>query len=395
MTYSATAAVHAVVLVVIRTKMIPDYVLNKWFTILVAGTTRSGINDGLEFDPLWLPIVPMAWDNDGDPVLAVVGTAFLALLPMQLWSSTFKTSDAKTVLFLWSALLFVGTVAALINTVYVDLWAFPQLRFCPVGLNDTFPFTNSRPSISDVHLDQIDEYFWNRTVNDYFRSPHGQLNGACIHPCFASSWPLRDASEITVLSQNIGANADSNTGWWLLIAVYAVVCSSCISSLTVFAIDISSQPQNRFSTWSHRMYDVALGFLQPPYESIKRAICKPLLRAGILSPQRNNHAPSDLRSKKWFVYIRSRMHRQQKFLSSARRFYVRVVSFYARLISPLALLFFVVWSEWYIWVDDPGEESFKHIGQWGALVAAGIIGLAAVVAKLVSPTPDSPNAALP
>ncbi|KAG6995705.1 hypothetical protein G7Y79_00043g079890 [Physcia stellaris] len=392
MTYSATAAVHAVVLVVVRTKIIPDYVLNKWFTILVAGTTLSGVNDGLEPDALWLPILPMAWDSDGDAVLAIVGTAFLALLPMQLWSSTFKTSNAKTILFLWSGLLFIGTVSALINALYVDLWTFPQLRFCPHGMNDTFPFTNSRPSITDILLDQVDGYFWNRTVNGYFRSPQGQLNGACIYPCFSSTWPLRDPSEITVLSQNFGANADSNTGWWLLIAVYAVVCSSCISSLTVFAIDISSQSKNHFSTWIRKVYDKTLGSQNPTYISIRRAMTKPFLKAGILFVQRSHNASSGSPSRKWLVYLGNKMRRHRNLLSSIRRFYVSIVSFYARMISPMALLFFVIWSEWYIWNDDPGGESFKHVGQWGALVAAGVVGLAALVARLVTSPPTLTNA---
>ena len=392
MTYSATAAVHAAVLVVIRTKMIPDYVLNKWFSVLVAGTSKSGLDDGLEPDALWMPILPMAWDNDSDAVLAIVGTAFLALLPMQLWSSTFKTSNAKTILFLWSGLLFIGTVSALINTVYIDLWAFPQLRFCPIGLNDTIPFTNSRPSITDIHLDRVDGYFWNRTINEYFRNPQGQLNGACIYPCFSSTWPLRDPSEITILSWNVGSNADSNTGWWLLISVYAVVCSSCISSLTVFAIDISSQSKNHFSTWIRKMYDKTLGSQNPTYLSIRRAITKPILKAGALFVRKGHNASSGSLSRKWVVYLGNKMRRNRPLLSSIRRFYVSIVSFYARMISPMALLFFVVWSEWYIWNDDPGGESFRHVGQWGALVAAGVVGLAALVARLVASPPALTNA---
>lgn len=392
MTYSATAAVHAVVLVVVRTRMIPDFVLNKWFSILVAGTTRSGVNDGLESDALWLPILPMAWDNDGDPVLAIVGSAFLALLPMQLWSSTFKTSNAKTILFLWSAILFIGTVSALINAAYVNLWAFPQLRFCPIGLNDTIPFTNSRPSITDIHLDRVDGYFWNRTVNDYFRNPVGQSNGVCIYPCFSSTWPLRDPSEITVLSHNVGASADHDTGWWLLVAVYAVVCSSCISSLTLFAIDISSQCKNHSSTWSRKVYDKILGFLNPTYVSMRQAITRSILTAGVLFVQRKHNASLGPPSKERVTYVSNKMNGHRQLMSSIRRIYVCVVSFYARMISPLALLFFVIWIEWYIWNEDPGGESFRHVGQWGALVAAGVVGLAALVARLVASPPASTDA---
>ena len=142
MTYSATAAIHALVLVSIRTKLIPSDIAN-WMVVLVSGTAGpSGEFDGTGNDPLWLPVIPMAWDNDGDPVLAIVGTAFLVLLPMQIWSNTFKQSRTKSVLYLWSGTLLMGTLCALVNAAYVDVAAFTQLRFCPPGINDTIPLTN-------------------------------------------------------------------------------------------------------------------------------------------------------------------------------------------------------------------------------------------------------------
>ena len=49
------------------------------------------------------------------PILAIVGTAFLVVLSMQIWSNTLKKSDAKAVSFLWSGLLFTGSICALIN----------------------------------------------------------------------------------------------------------------------------------------------------------------------------------------------------------------------------------------------------------------------------------------
>ena len=378
MTYSATAAVHAVVLVAIRTKMVPQHVMDKWFSVLAAGSTKSGVRDISDPNALWLPIVPMAWDNDGDPVLAIVGTAFLVLLPMQLWSSTFKRSEAKTVLVMWSALLFVGTVCALINAAYVNLWAFPQLRFCPPGLNDTFPFTNNGPSISDVPLDLVDTYYWNRTVYNYFKGSDEQLSSICIYPCFSSSWPLRDATEITVLSHSTGGLFDSNTGWWILIAVYAVVCSSCISSLTVFAIDSSNRSSSLLNSWISGISGRTLGLLRPIY---KRTVSKPLFAASILCSWRKPNTQPETESEKWLTYVANRMRRQREVLASARRLYFQIVSFYARLVSPIALLFFVTWIEWFILVNDPGGETIRHVGQWGALVAFLIIGLAAFVGR--------------
>lgn len=90
MTYSSTAAVHAIVLVTLRTKLVSQQLVREDMVVLINGTSNTGYNDGSDSSTLWLPVLPMAWDNDDDPVLAIVGTAFLALLPMQLWSTTFK-----------------------------------------------------------------------------------------------------------------------------------------------------------------------------------------------------------------------------------------------------------------------------------------------------------------
>lgn len=60
MTYSATAAIHALVLVSIRTKLIPSDIAD-WMVVLVSGTAgSSGEFDGTGNNPLWLPVIPMA-----------------------------------------------------------------------------------------------------------------------------------------------------------------------------------------------------------------------------------------------------------------------------------------------------------------------------------------------
>lgn len=107
MAYSATAAVHAIILVALRTKMIPAD-LPDYMVILAEGNTIYGSDDSTATE-LWLPVLPMAWDNDGDPVLAIVGTAFLVLLPVAAWSTTFRESKGKAVISLWSGLLLIGT----------------------------------------------------------------------------------------------------------------------------------------------------------------------------------------------------------------------------------------------------------------------------------------------
>ena len=71
--------------------------------------------------------------------------------------------------------------------------------------------------------------------------------------------------------------------------------------------------------------------------------------------------------------------------------YVLCTYLYAKYVSPVTVLLFVIWIEWYIWTNDPPAETFRHIGQWGALVAAGVLVVGATVGFYFT-TPDDPSA---
>jgi hypothetical protein len=66
---------------------------------------------------------------------------------------------------------------------------------------------------------------------------------------------------------------------------------------------------------------------------------------------------------------------------------VCILSFYASFLSPFAVVALAAYTEWNMWTD-PREESFKHIGQWGSLVAVGLVFAAAIVDQLVSKFKD-------
>ena len=384
MIYSSTAAIHAIVLVSIRTKLVPKYLIENYMVILVEGTTqKSKYSGGFTYNTpgaTWLPVLPMAWDNDSDPVLAIIGIAFLVLLPMQLWSSTFKKSEGKAVLFIWSGLLLIGVICALVNEAYSILWTFPQLRFCPPNFNDTLPLTNSGSDVIGMDWDHVDWYYWNRTVYNYFTDPSSQSGNTCLYPCFATAWPLRDPSEITVVSGTFGGTGDSDTGYKLLFALYFVVCSSGVSSLTLVALDITRRQTRK----------LAYGTYSPSVEAATPSTSY-LLKLGRKVKAIHSVFPNDGRSR----ILRSRLPhlgpRILKYLMVLGRAYLWIINLYARIISPLAVLFFVGWIEWYIWTSDPRGETFRHVGQWGALLAAAFVILAAIAGR-IWPTPDKPPA---
>ena len=330
MTYSSTAAVHAIILVLLRKKLVAKHYLTEDMVVLVNGTSETDFNDGSGDSTLWLPVIPMAWDDDSDPVLAIVGTTFLVFLPMQLWSKTFKKSEAKTLLLLWSVLLFIGTLSALINSAYLDLLSFPQLRFCPPDANDTFPVTNGGMATLDVSSEMQYTYYWNKTVYDTFPNSSRRFTNACIYPCFTSSWPLRDATEITVVISSYGRQTDDNTEWSLLFVVYALVVSSCLSSLTILAIDVAARhpaPSNatitNIRTWVGntiiKIQSCWLSRVVTSIESTRRLYNLASTTSQQVSP-----------SQKYFAPLLAMLKRLEKYIPHSKHFYLELIDWSQR-----------------------------------------------------------------
>lgn len=367
--YSSTAAIHAMVLAIIRTQLIPKYIVN-YMAVLVDVQVASDTHgeDGDESNVLWLPVLPMAWDSDGDPVLAVVGTAFLVLLLMQLYSNTFKNSSAKSVLFLWSALLVAGVLCALINVAYLNPAKYLQLRFCPIGASDTLPLTNSGlDQVGAEWAQAVDPYYWDTTVREIFRNTTLLPSMMCVYPCFATSWSLRDPSEITVLDQSTGAPS-RNTDSTLFILAYTFFCTSAVSLVTRFAITRASQSTIRM---------ISKGQVQGARiaSQLKIALnpCKRLVRR-IFDPIRKGLPKQELELGYGELFVRTLEVEFMKYiLITSWKFYMKVEEFYAQFLSLCTTIYFIVWIEWYLWTHDPPGESYPHVGQWGALVAAGVV----------------------
>jgi hypothetical protein len=60
--------------------------------------------------------------------------------------------------------------------------------------------------------------------------------------------------------------------------------------------------------------------------------------------------------------------------------YLKVNDIYERIMSPIAVVLFIAWIEWCITTGIEGE-TFRHIGQWGAVVAAVLAALAAMITR--------------
>ncbi|KFZ15995.1 hypothetical protein V502_05291 [Pseudogymnoascus sp. VKM F-4520 (FW-2644)] len=272
--------------------------------VLVEGTSTWGSwESATQNGPVWLPLLPMVWDTDCDPVLAIVGSAFLLLLPIQIWSRTFRGANRtqRAIIYGWALVLLVGLISALINRAYVDLWSFPQFRFCPIDQEDKLPFSNSG---SDTIAGPWDKH---------------------------DRWPLRDPEDIFVLIGSYGATSETNTTYSLLVAV-------------LYSNHIPAE-------WR----DLQLVSVR----------------------QKTREAFGDVMSKPSVI---------SSYGILALRLWILCITFYASVLSGFALAFMVGYTEWGMWVSDPGGETFKHIGQWGALVAAILVIGAALILGITSPT---------
>ncbi|KAM3540213.1 hypothetical protein ARSEF1564_006864 [Beauveria bassiana] len=335
MVYSATTTIHAVILPSIHTR-------------------------------LMLGIDPEAKDYEivrvGDSLFpakhSLVGLAFLVLLPMQIWSLTLRESlresSVKLLLSLWVVFLFAGALCALVAEAYVQLWAFPQLRFCPRGFHDALPLMNDGSQTVGGTWDGQDWYHWSRTVLAHFvnKTDTRPLGNTCIYPCFDTAWPLRDATEIQVLPRHFSVANLS----------IAVIMSKpgrrlfAMMRLDYFSEFLSDENAHR------------LGASQARYPWTKTLIMFRHILARFQSPRPGSGALG------------------KRILVLCLQGYFLIIYVYAWLFSLPVCLYFTVFMEYVIWALDPPSESFNHIGQWGTIAGLmltfGAVGLGLVMENI-------------
>ncbi|KAH6676453.1 hypothetical protein B0J14DRAFT_698504 [Halenospora varia] len=319
MTFSGVSSIHAVMLAATRFRMVPQSLLDNYASITISG------NGGRDIQ---LANLPMVWDADSDAVLAVVGVAFLVVTPMQIWSGTFRESNRKPVLWLWTVLLLAGMVAALINEQVVQYWTFRQLRFCPIGNNDTLPLRsggrnyNAEPWGPDyaVHI--------NDTITKEFVEKARTIPSICVYSCFDTSSPFRNSDDIIATDLVGWINLTTDAYWKFIYAIYIIVPISVLSTLTLFLIKPATP------TWN-------------------------LLRQNL----RNVIAM-------WLTAI--------SFYSKLKFTGIFIWDTYSQFMSVVVLIGFTVWIEYTMKWDHQGKN-FALVDQWAPLVGAALVCIAILI----------------
>jgi hypothetical protein len=310
LTFGGSAAIHALILAPILSlghPPLPDGVVSLSNFTVVA-------------------VKAVAMDLDADATLAVVGTGFLIVIPMALWSAHFRHSGAVPILVLWILLMFVRMLCCMTDLYAVNgtsTGPLRQFRFCSPAYNDTLPFSGNAASIVNNS--------WNDTIWSYFENDSG--GGSCLYPCLSSQELLRqpgDAKVIKFLDLKPG-----NPIYWGLLLISAIIYG-CVPLTILFAITILilRLRGHAFTGWG--------------FES---------------SSPRASHSSSNSNWK-----------------SKLPRATIWAVNVYGLILTPLVFVVFLVWVEWIISFDLQSEE-MQLVGQWAPLVGAGLVFVAAVVGK--------------
>jgi hypothetical protein len=284
LTFGGSAAIHALILA----------------PILSLG--KPPISPGLVQLPnsTILSITPLASDLDSDATLAIVGTGFLIVIPMALWSERFRHSGAVSILVLWILLMFVGMISCMINAYAINgspSGPLLQYRFCSPGYNDTYPFSGNLPALINDS--------WNDTIWTYFSSRTTSM-GSCVYPCLSATELLRQPGDARAI--HFLRIAPPSLLFWAMDIVTAVVYS-CVPLTMLFAIFIF------------------------------------ILR---LRGHTSSMSFSLLQSSDW----RTR----------TRKIIIWAVNVYGKILIPFVFVVFLVWAEWII-AYDLQSESMQLVGQ--------------------------------
>jgi hypothetical protein len=303
LTFGGSAAIHALILASILslgTTSVPDVVVQ------LPNFTKVAVK-------------AVAVDLDSDATFAIVGTGFLIVIPMAIWSAQFRYSGAVPILVLWILLMFLGMVCCMANLYAVNgssTGPLRQFRFCSPGYNDSLPYSGNPVNIVN--------YSWNDTVWSYFKNQRPS-NPSCIYPCLNAMELLRQPGDLRAI-EFLNIHPPSPLYWGMDIVsaiIYGCVPLSMLFSFTILVLRLRGHKSTR---WDFDMIQTSGWKTKFPYFTL------------------------------WAINI------------------------YGKILTPFVFIVFLVWAEWII-AYDLQSESMQLVGQWAPLVGAGLVLTAAVVSR--------------
>ena len=390
--YAASATIHAFIIVSSPPSPQQGNLVSLPFVPDTSNLTSSLVS--LVTDATWLFVQPDAVELDIDPITAIVVTAYLVGLPLQIWSRTMRSSTIiRYMILLWNLFMLAGTICAFIAWPASNLTA-PQYRFCYSGFLDAESQTSDGWDTSYWTND------WNSTVWNIFGNPDTvwqQLSNNCFYPCFNTSQVIRQSSSLkamvttrtTKFAKLHSAQRETYDEFKPLIYL-AILVFSCaqfflyvVSLLKLGSEAMRTPIHEPYQLWRHRkkIWQQLRSDMSRSWISIRA-----LYRWPRKLKKRSSHRAGDGPSAH-----PSRAASRHSIVATLRLI-IDVLALLTLLagiiISPPLVVAFICWIEWYIRNDGDTNETINQVGQWSPLVSVAVVLFAALVyqmkAKLAS-----------
>lgn len=322
---------------------------------------------------------PSALELDSDAVMAIVVTGYLVFLPLQCWSRVLTQQRARILLFyLWNILMLAGSICALVNNAR-NREIPAQYMFC---YPDVPPYQSTS---NDGWENSWRTSTWNSSIWETFSniSKWGEIGDICYNPCFNTSQILRQATtlESWVLERR-SEISHGNRFWDKLVYsnryIYSLIILCFILNIVLLTF--------KFLPYKSRIPSAQIVIIWRARRDIWRSFKDEFKES--LSTPRNEIEPKETYNMKnprsCWNHIRPVF--TVRFLGA----FLRIIAdlgilfglLFSMIISPLTIIAFVAWSEWWIHTDGPSQENPQQVGQWSYLVSIGLLVISAGILTL-------------
>lgn len=317
-------------------------------------------------------VTPYVYEYDTDALFAILITGFLVMLPMHTWSSIVRRTRARRLLMMiWSTLMLGGSSCVVI--LWQKMLSAPySFRFCYPGLLDANQTTADGPF--DERLWQGD---WNTTVWHTFSNlsaSAGILSFACLNPCYRTKQVMRRSNTL-ISSTNVDSSyrtsitpTPSDDKVWTIagfiflfiyvtVGVALVLLLFSLTSLKKYTRVPISRPTELFG---HHRRELLRAFWTDMREGVPW-LCGSARGADSKSGDRLRRF-----ARFWLDMV------------------MMAVLIFSCIATPVMIVCFVVWIEWWIHRDISSDESLRQVGQWSNLASLGLVLVSAVVLELTN-----------
>ncbi|KAJ5910618.1 hypothetical protein N7504_005261 [Penicillium tannophilum] len=322
---------------------------------------------------------PSALELDGDAVMAIVITGYLVFLPLQCWSRVLTQERARILLFyLWNILMLAGSICALVNAA--------KSREIPTQYMFCYPDVPPYESTSNDGWEAAwRTSTWNSSIWETFSNmtKWGEIGDICYNPCFNTSQILRQATTLeSWVTERRSEASHGNRFWDRLIYsnryIYSLIILCFILNIVLLTF--------KFLPYKSRIPSAQIVIIWKARKEIWRSF-KDEFKDSLSTPRHGLEAKETYSTKNSrSCWSRIRPVFTIRFLKA----FLRIIAdlgilfglLFSMIISPLTIIGFVAYIEWWIHNDGPSQENPQQVGQWSYLVSIGLLVTSAGILTL-------------